>query len=544
VGLASEYDGIVIGAGHNGLILQAYLARAGLKTLAIERSLHVGGGLYTVEDNAHPGFYHNVHAVFLRAITATPWFRDLELESFGVRLIEPEVNLALHLSDGRCFVMHRDAERTAQSLARFSQRDADTFLRLRDEYERVVDDIIVPELAAPPLPEPDKRRLLEGSETGRRYLAAAALSPKEFVETHFESPQVKCLLLAICVLREVDVRVRGMGFVPAQLIAAKRKAQLAVGGSRELARAIERCVYQHGGDVLVNHVPRRIVVEGGAATGVELQDGSFIRARRFVASSLNPIQTLLDLVGAAHLPAGLAPRVERYRFSVVGPLFGVHLALHEAPAYRAAADDPDAGRAFMSVLGLDSPEQIYALHDRLAAGHAPERIWMNSAVPTLHDPTQAPPGKHTAFVWQKVPYDLAHGGRRGGAQWDAAKPAHLAAVLARWREYAPNLTEDAIVNRFAFSPLDTERHFPNMARGDLNVGWFDAEQIGAGRPLPELSGYRTPVKGLYLCGACTHPGGNITGFPGYNAAGVIAADLGLDRWWTPPDLSARWSGLP
>ena len=129
--IESAYDGIIIGAGHNGLILQAYLARAGMRTLMLERSTHVGGGLYTVEDNAHPGFHHNVHAVFLRAITATPWYRDLALEGYGLRMIEPEVNLALHLEDGRCFVVHREAEKTARSLARFSQRDADAFLRLR-----------------------------------------------------------------------------------------------------------------------------------------------------------------------------------------------------------------------------------------------------------------------------------------------------------------------------------------------------------------------------------------------------------------------------
>ncbi|HEX2184043.1 MAG TPA: NAD(P)-binding protein, partial [Chloroflexota bacterium] len=128
--IASEYDGIIIGAGHNGLILQAYLAGAGLSTLALERSLHVGGGLYTVEDNAHPGFHHNVHAVFLRAISATPWYRDLALEGHGLRLIEPEANVALHGEDGRCLVMHRDPERTARSLARFSQKDADAFRRL------------------------------------------------------------------------------------------------------------------------------------------------------------------------------------------------------------------------------------------------------------------------------------------------------------------------------------------------------------------------------------------------------------------------------
>jgi phytoene dehydrogenase-like protein len=123
------------------------------------------------------------------------------------------------------------------------------------------------------------------------------------------------------------------------------------------------------------------------------------------------------------------------------------------------------------------------------------------------------------------------GSDANGERWDSLKREHLETVLARWREYAPNLTDETIVNRFAFTPLDTERHFPNMAQGDLNVGTFSASQIGAGRPFPELSGYRTPIAGLYLCGACTHPGGNITGFPGYNAAGVIARDLHLERWW-------------
>lgn len=536
--VSAEYDGIVIGAGHNGLILQAYLAKAGLKTLVVERSAQVGGGLHTVSAGKRPdapladgprvaGFRHNVHAVFLRGITGTPWFRDLDLASYGARLIEPAVNLALHLEDGRCFVVHREAEATARSLARFSQRDADTFLRLRDYYERVVDEVMVPELAAPPLAKEETHRLLARSESGRRYLEAAALSAREFVEQHFESDAVKCLLLAICVLREVDVHIRGMGYVPAQLIGARGKAQLAVGGSGELARAMERCVRAHHGAVLVNEAPRRIVVEQGVAKGIELSDGSFIGARRFIASSLNPIQTLLDLVGPDHLPLGLDARVERYRFSVVGPLFGVHLALQEAPEYRGVNFDADAARSFMNVVGLDRPEQIYELHQRLSAGQLPERIWMNGATPTLHDPTQGSDGKQTAFVWQKVPYALGGDGDR----WDAMKEGHMAAVLARWREYAPNLTNETILDRFAVTPRDTERRLPNMARGDLNVGWLDEEQSGAGRPLPELSQYRTPIKGLYLCGACTYPGGNITGFPGYNAAGVIAKDLGLARWW-------------
>ena len=135
---------------------------------------------------------------------------------------------------------------------------------------------------------------------------------------------------------------------------------------------------------------------------------------------------------------------------MVGPLFGVHLALHEAPDYRAAAFDPDAARAFMSVLGLDGPEQILDLHDRLSAGQLPPKIWMNSAAPTLHDPSQAPPGQaHRFRAGRKCRTPCATGAGRPGTR---LKGRHLEAVLARWREYAPNLTDAAIVNRFAFAP--------------------------------------------------------------------------------------------
>jgi len=186
--------------------------------------------------------------------------------------------------------------------------------------------------------------------------------------------------------------------------------------------------------------------------------------------------------------------------------------------------------------------EIVAAHGR---GQVPPTV-MWGASPTLFDPSQAPAGKHTAFMWEKVPYALSGDARN----WDGAKEAHGRALLERWSRFAPNLAGGAVLGSFTRSPLDTERRLPNMRGGDLLVGSFDHDQVGYHRPFAGAGRYRTPVAGLYLCGGSTHPGGNITGLCGYNAAAVVAADLGLRLWWDPPQVERAWEeasqahGLP
>src|SRR5947209_10406305 len=164
----TTYDGIILGAGHNGLILQGYLGKAGLKTLAVERRAAAGGGLSTLEDPR--GFLHNTHAFFLRAISAMPWYAELELERHGARLIEPELNVALVTSDGRALEWWTDIGRTIASFARFSARDAQTLTRWHDEFVPIVTNILAPESRSPPLAAPERRALLARSSAGRRLL--------------------------------------------------------------------------------------------------------------------------------------------------------------------------------------------------------------------------------------------------------------------------------------------------------------------------------------------------------------------------------------
>src|SRR5262245_16827839 len=273
------------------MILQAYLGKAGLKMLTIERRAVTGGGLATLEDPRHPGFLHNTHAFFQRAITTMPWYADLDLERHGAHYIEPELNVALLTRDGGLMAWWTDIERTARSFEQFSARDAATLRRWHHEFVPIVNDILAPEAKAPPLPPDERRRLLERSAAGRRLLQVSALSPLEFVQQEFEHPTVQAGLLFFNGLREVDIRVRGFGHHIAALLASPAKAQMSRGGTAALARALEAAVRETGGEFRVMTEPKRIVVEGGRAVGVETTEGEFIRARNFVASSLNPHQT-------------------------------------------------------------------------------------------------------------------------------------------------------------------------------------------------------------------------------------------------------------
>jgi phytoene dehydrogenase-like protein len=318
--MAAIYDGIILGAGHNGMILQAYLGKAGMKVLAIERRAVTGGGLSTLEDPRHPGFLHNTHAFFQRAITTMPWYADLELERHGARYIEPELNVALLTSDGGLLGWWTDIERTAQSFEQFSRKDAETLRRWHQEFVPIVRDILAPEAMAPPLPPDERRRLLERSAAGRRVLKVSALSPLEFVQQEFEHPTVRAGLLFFNGLREVDLRVRGFGHHIAALLASPAKAQMSRGGSAALARALEAAARESGGEFRVMTEPKRVVVEGGRAVGVETTEGEFIRARHFVVSSLNPHQTFLDLIDEALVPAELRDRVKSFQYNMLAPL--------------------------------------------------------------------------------------------------------------------------------------------------------------------------------------------------------------------------------
>jgi phytoene dehydrogenase-like protein len=530
-------DGIILGAGHNALVLQTYLGRAGLRTVCLERRAVAGGGLSTVEDPRFPGFRHNIHSFFHRGIRQAPWYADLELERLGASYLEPELNVALLLKSGGALEWWTDFERTAASVEEFSARDAAALRRWRDAFLPIVETILGPESRSPPLPPDRRRSLLERSPEGRLLMETSARSPLEFVEREFEHPVVRAGLLFFNGLREVDLRCPGFGHHIPMLLAAAGKAQMCRGGSAALADALLAAVAESGGVVRLGTEPRRIVVEHGCAVGVETADGALVRARHFIVSGLNPQQTFLDLMSEEDLPGEWRRRAAEFRYNLLAPLFTLNVCLAEPPRYRAVEGRPHLERAFMVILGLETFEQFDDIVRHHEAGTVPPPV-MWGACPTLFDPSQAPAGRHTAFLWEKVPYRLGGDPRH----WDRARDAHARAGLEVWKEYAPNL-EDAMLGWFARTPLDTGRDLPNMREADLLVGAFTHGQVGYDRPFPGCGHYRGPVKGLYLCGSCCHPGGNITGLPGYNCAQVLLADLGLPAPWAPEPIDQQLAQL-
>jgi phytoene dehydrogenase-like protein len=249
-----------------------------------------------------------------------------------------------------------------------------------------------------------------------------------------------------------------------------------------------------------------------------------------VASGLNPQQTFLELIDEDLLPKEWRDRARQFKYNLMAPLFGLYVNLNDPPRYTAALKNAEVEKAFMVILGLEHVEQFAEIVRHHEQGTVPPTVMWGSC-PTGFDPSQAPVGKHTAFMWEKLPYQL-HGDAH---HWDSQKQQHGRAMLDLWAQYAPNL-KGAVLDSFTRSPLDIERTFPNMQRGDLLVGGFTDGQIGYNRPFPGAGHYRGYLKGLYLCGSSCHPGGNITGLAGYNCAQVILNDLGVPAQWTPPPL--------
>jgi phytoene dehydrogenase-like protein len=280
-------------------------------------------------------------------------------------------------------------------------------------------------------------------------------------------------------------------------------------------------VTQSGGEVRLNTTLRKIHVENGKAVGVET-DGGYIAARQFVASGLNPVQTFLDLMDAGCVPDDWRDKAANFRFNLLAPLFALNVNLKEPPRYVAVEQDPELREAFMVILGLEHSSQFLEIVQKHEQGAIPQTVMWGSC-PTVFDPSQAPPGSHTAFMWEKLPYRL----QGDASHWDSERDRHARHMLDVWAAYAPNLRE-AVLDYSAQSPLDTERTLPNMRFGDLLVGALSDGQTGYHRPFAGAGEYRAHIiPNLYLCGGSSHPGGNVTGLPGFNCARVVLSDLGL-----------------
>ena len=534
--LDRHYDGIIIGAGHHGLVLGSYLAKAGLRILLVERRLTYGGGLNTTEATA-PGFYHNLHSINHFHISETPWFEDLGLAE-RVAYITPRYEFGQAHADGTALVFGRELEETVANIARFSQRDAATFREWNRKAEEMTARTLIPERYAEPLFQSEREALLTRTALGRDFLAATRRQPLDVVRELFENEHVQLLFLFKVSLfgtwlTDTLSKTSPMGSV-IRAFDLQTGYQLCQGGSFNLARGLMATFIAAGGTFEPQIAIDRIIIEGGRATGIALADGRTVRAGQFVASTIDVHQTFENMIGRAQLPAAFAARLDKFQYTKWA-LFGLHLALHESPRFAAETFDPNINRALKWSIGAETMEDLFAAHQQVMAGKMPDIVQFGSGPLSVLDPTQAPPGKHTSYAWHVMPLDPDIGGR-DYEQWKAEFSER---ILETWARYCPNMTRKNIIGQYVYTGREYTAEFPQMRGGDIFMGAFNADQV-----MYNHFGYRTPLDRLYMAGSAAHPGGAISGGAGYISAGIIAGDLGLKPWWTPWNAAEALSAVP
>jgi phytoene dehydrogenase-like protein len=534
--LEKTYDGIVIGAGHHGLILGSYLARAGLKILLVERRLTYGGGLCTREATL-PGFYHNLHSINHFHISETPWFKDLGLDE-RVTYITPRYEFGQAHHDGSALVLGRDLEESVANIARFSKKDAQTFRDWNRKAEAITRDILLAERYAEPLAQAERETLLKQTTLGREFLEVANRQPLDVVHELFENHHVQLLFLFKVSLFGtwlVDTmsKTSPMGSV-IRAFDLESGYQLCQGGSFNLARGLMETFIAAGGTYQPQVDIARIVIENGKASGIELADGRTVRAKQFVASTLDVHQTFETLVGREQLPAAFLQKLDGFQYTAWS-LFGLHLALNESPRFAAEKFDPNINRSLKWSIGAETMEDLFSAHQDVMAGRVPKLVQFGSGPLSLLDPTQAPPGKHTTYCWHVMPLNPDIGGKN----YEDWKDEFADRIVETFARYCPNMTAKNILGRYIYTGREYVQEMINMRGGDIFMGAFNAEQV-----MYNHFGYRSPIPNLYNAGSAGHPGGAISGGSGYISASLIARDLGIKPWWTPWDARSALEALP
>ena len=517
----SDWDAIIIGAGPNGLMTGAYLAKAGLKVCVIERRYEVGGGLAT-EEILFPCYYSNAHVVYHLMVDYMPVLRDFNLDRHAIVWVKPNAQTAMVFDDGKSLLLTHMLEDTKDSIRKYSFKDAVAFGKLMRTWEKIVNDLVAPMTYVPAMPPLDLSIALQRTEIGREMLEISENSPLEIINDAFEDDRVRALMLYTSCMWGLDPRESGVGFfVPLLLQRGMNKCYL-YGGSHKLAGALVREICGAGGTIMDAAEVTKIITENGHVGGVETAEGRVLRSK-VVVSSLDPKITMLELVGGENLPGVLKESVEGWKYDKWS-YNTLHIVTEEAPVYE--CDDPWVNESFMVVLGFDGTEQVLAHWDNVVAGKVGDNFGGHATCESYFDPNLSRmPGKHISFFQMHAPYEIEGGWETRGKELEEA-------MLAKWQKAAPNIKKESIVKMVSESPVEIERRL-NMRRGSIKHGDYNPMQIGYFRPNTECSNHKTPIEGLYMCGASTYPGGMVLGGNGYLAANKVVEDLGVQKWWKP-----------
>lgn len=525
---ALRYDAVVVGGGHNGLVCAAYLARAGLKTVVLERRHLVGGAAVTEE--VWPGYKVST-ASYVVSLLSARIVRELDLPKHGYHVYPLDPAYFAPFEDGSGFLLWDDPELAAEEIGKINAHDGRAYLEYNRQLAELA-DLVHPLLYRRP-PDPGVRSLADVLETlslGRyafgnrksisRLVDLMTMSCADFLDRFFVDERVKGALApggvigmwggpmspgsAYVLLHhrmgETDGVTGGWGFVR--------------GGMGGVSEAIAASARAAGAEIRTSAEVAAVDVSGSRATGVTLADGTTFEAG-VVVSGAHPETTLLSLVGEEHVPSEMADELRSFRNR--SPSAKVNFALSELPDLT-AMPGKELGPQHPEIMVSPSLEYLEKAWDDAKYGRVSEGPMIDAVIPTTKDPTIAPEGKHimTCFV-QYVPYELREG------NWDEGGRDLVAdRVTDKLTEFAPNF-RNSVIERQVLTPYDLEQRF-GLIGGNIFQGEMALDQLFSFRPTPELAGYKTPVDGLYLCGSGTHPGGGVMGIPGLNASKVVLAD--------------------
>ena len=523
--MSQTYDAIVIGAGHNGLTAAAYLARAGRKVLVLERRHVVGGAAVTEE--IHPGFKYSVCS-YVVSLLRPEIIRELDLASHGLEIL-PLDGTFTPMPNGDYLWRVNDHSRTFREIARHSRLDAEVY----DEYGRAMMEMgrFAKAILAMTPPDPFSMRLRDlrplvdllkrfralPDRDRHNQLQLMTMSAVDFLDQWFETDVLKATMSASGVIGTfLGVRSPGTAYVllhhyMGEIDGAFRSWGLSRGGTGQISLAIAAAAEAAGAEIKLNAPVRHILVTGGQATGVVLENGDYHTAA-VVLSSVDPRLTFMTMVGPDHLPGEFVEDIKRYKFR--GSSGKVNLSLDALPDFTAM---PGRGPHLRGAISISpSVDYMERAYDDAKYGSYSRRPYIDIVIPSLTDPSVAPPGQHvmSCFV-QYAPYHLKDG------SWDDEREAFGDTVIDTIEEYAPGF-RNRILHRQVLTPLDLEREF-GLSEGNIFQGELTLEQLFFLRPAPGWANYETPIHQLYLCGSATHPGGGIMAAPGRNAALKVLA---------------------
>ena len=521
----NKYDAIIVGGGHNGLICAAYLAKAGKKVLVLEKR-HVLGGA-AVSEEVYPGFTFSV-ASYVVSLFRPHIVRELELAKHGYEIIPMDCSL-LPLPDGDSLARWADPERSRREVARFSKKDAEVY----PEFSRVMTLMakLAKEIIDHPAPDITSTKISElksmlrlgktfknlGPELFNLNVKLLTMSAVEFLDLWFESDVLKAPLSVSGILGTFQgVRSPGTAYVllhhyMGELDGAFRSWGFSKGGTGGVSMACANAARSFGAEIRVEASVAAVKIRNGVASGVILENGDEIDSK-LVVSNLDPNRTYLKLIGENNLDPEITKQIKRFKLR--GSSGKVNLALDRVPEFKCRPGDGDHIRGDIAIApSIDYLEKAY---DEAKYGAFSRRPFINAVIPSLTDPTLAPPGKHvmSCFV-QYAPYHI----KEGADKWPEQREAFGDTVVDTLEEYIPGF-KDIILHRQVLTPWDLEQEM-GLTEGNIFQGELSLEQLLFQRPIAGYAKYKTPVKNLWMCGSGTHPGGGIMGSGGELAAKSI-----------------------